>query len=465
MGNANSNEVEQLKQLYSMNNFQLEALRKELIQQKQINMKQEESYKKIIDNLMQKQNGIKGRIPENEFDKVNDFLTTINRDIESQNSGVSNWKPGDSVQNKPNANVSRNANANVSRNANANVSRNANANVSRNDNDNVSRNANDSASNYRQHYEQISQSRDRSKKPDVNQTRNIPRRDYETTKKSDNEIDPYALYGLTKGAPFTLEQLKETYKKYALQTHPDVEGGSQRNFAIINNAYKFLVEELKKMENDKQYNQLKSESAGYLEAQEKSGLQSRELSGGNFNLNKFNNVFHENRIEDTSNEGYNSWLKENQYDTDDISRDSSITTGNFNSQFNSRVSAGRELQKYIIPQELNSHTSNVQELGVERVDNYSGESGKIRYTDLKEAHTTSRLVDPNTKYTQHKDVNSLKNTRSNMGDMPREQQEMLEQMDNNRTKNDAQREESQRRMDRMYAAHHDRMNNIFLGGR
>lgn len=448
MGNANSNEVEQLKQLYSMNNFQLEALRKELIQQKQINLQQEENYKKIINNLMQKQNGIKGRIPENQFDKVNDFLNTINRDIDSQNSGVSNWKPGDSVQ----SNQNRNA---YNSNANMNTQLNTNSNAY----------TNDSASNYRQHYEQISQSRTKPRKSDVNQPRNIPHRDYESSRKSNNEIDPYALYGLTKGTPFTLEQLKETYKKYALQTHPDVEGGNQRNFAIINNAYKFLVEELKKMENDKQYNQLKSESAGYLEAQEKSGLQNRELSGENFNLNKFNNVFQENRIEDTANEGYNSWLKANQYDTDDIARDSSLTTGNFNSQFNSRVSAGRELQKYIIPQELNSRTSNVQELGVERVDNYSGESGKIRYTDLKEAHTTSRLVDPNTKYTQHKDINSLKNARSNMGDMPREQQEMLEQMEANRIKTDAQREESQRRMDRMYATHHEKMNKIFLGGR
>lgn len=294
---------------------------------------------------------------------------------------------------------------------------------------------------------------------------NIPQRNYKNTKKSENEIDPYALYGFIKGVPFTLDQLKETYKKYALQTHPDVEGGSERNFAIINNAYKFLLEELKKMEKDKQYNQLKSESAGYIESQEKSGLQNRELSGQNFNLNKFNNVFQENRLEDTANEGYTNWLKDNQYDTEDITRDNTVTTGNFNSQFESRVSVGQELQKYVIPQELNSRTNNVQELGVERVDNYSGESGKIRFTDLKEAHTTSRLVDPNTQYTQHKDVNALKSARSNMGDMPREQQNMLEQMEANRARNDAQREESQRRMDRMYATHHDRMNNIFLGGR
>jgi hypothetical protein len=417
MGNIGSNEVEQLKHLYSMNNFQLEALRKELIEQKRINQQQDLQYKQVINKLLQKQDGIKDRIPDNEFSKVNNFLNGINREIDSKNSGIKTWKPGDNVspvKSQPN----------------------------------------------QQRYTQ-----NQSSSSEYSGARTqIPKKNYENIQKSQTEIDPYALYGLKKGVPFTIEKLKETYKKYALQTHPDVEGGSERNFAIINNAYKFLVEELKKMENDRQYNELKMDSVGYIERQDKSGKQNIELSGGNFNVNKFNQVFQDNRIVDNATEGYNDWLQDNQYDTEDISRDNTITSGNFNSQFDSKVSTSQALQKYTIPQELNSRTSNVQELGVDRVENYSGESGKIRFTDLKEAHTTSRLVDPNTKYTQHKDINSLKNARSNMGDIPHEQQEMMEQMELNQKRNDAQREESQRRMDRMYATHHDRMNNIFLGG-
>ena len=56
----------------------------------------------------------------------------------------------------------------------------------------------------------------------------------------------------------------------------------------------------------------------------------RDFSGNNFNVNKFNKVFQDNRIDDPSNEGYNNWLKDNKYDTEDILRDNSITTGNFN---------------------------------------------------------------------------------------------------------------------------------------
>ena len=180
-------------------------------------------------------------------------------------------------------------------------------------------------------------------------------------------------------------------------------------------------------------------------------------------------MFQDNRIDDPSNEGYNSWLKDNQYNTEDIKRDNTVTTGNFNSQFDSRVKVGKELQLYQIPHVLNSLTSgNVQELGIERVDNYSGESGSgsgiIRYTDLKEAHTTSRLVDPNTKYNKYKSINELEGARANMGEISREEQNMIEEMEANRNREQARREENQRRMDRMFSAHHDKLHNIFLDG-
>ena len=59
---------------------------------------------------------------------------------------------------------------------------------------------------------------------------NIRERNYEDIKKSHNEIDPYSLYELEKGAPFSLSALKEKYKEYAYKTHPD-NGGNVKNFA------------------------------------------------------------------------------------------------------------------------------------------------------------------------------------------------------------------------------------------
>ena len=130
------------------------------------------------------------------------------------------------------------------------------------------------------------------------------------------------------------------------------------------------------------------------------------------------------------------------------------------------MKVGKELQVYKLPQELNSLNNNsVQELGVEKVDNYSGSTGKIKFTDLKEAHTTSRLVDPNAKYNQYRSIDDIKYARSNMGDISQEEQDLIERNEHIIKQQQAHREENQRRMDRMYAVHHDKMHNLFLGGR
>lgn len=410
MGNSQSTDIEQLKKLYSMNHLQLEALRNELNQQKVINQQQSRYYQSVISNLQQKQEGLKGRIPENQFDKVEDFLQNMDRDIQSHTANVQSWKPGDSVE-----------------------------------------------------------SSRQSRQPTEPST--ITHKNYDDIKTARNEIDPYKLYGFTKGHQFSLQDLKDKYKKYALQTHPDVNGGNDTNFNIVSNAYKFLLEELSKMEKDKQYNELRTDSLSYLESQSKSGVQNRQLdmSKQNFNINQFNKVFQDNRLEDTSQEGYNNWLKDNQYNSDDIARDNSLTSGNFHDRFNHNVKPSKELQKYRLPQELNSRTTNVQELGVDKIDNYSGESGtgnnSIRYTDLKEAHTTSRLVDPNTKYNSYKNIGEVEHARANMGDMTQQDRDMIEHMESTQKRQYQQREENQRRMDRMFSEHHSKMNNIFLGGR
>ena len=59
MGNSNSTDVERLKQLYSMNNIQLEALRRDLNEQKEINRQQETHYKSLINNLLQNKTVLK----------------------------------------------------------------------------------------------------------------------------------------------------------------------------------------------------------------------------------------------------------------------------------------------------------------------------------------------------------------------------------------------------------------------
>ena len=408
MGNTSSNEIDQLKQLYSMNAFQLESLRKELINQKQIN----EKYRQIITNLQNTQHNIKHKIPNNQFSKVDTFLKNMDRDIQSKNSTIESWQPGQGHEH--------------------------------------------------------GQGQTPSQPNPINKFTHPKVKDYSQIKKSHNEINPYSLYGLTENQPFNLTDLKAKYREYAFKTHPDRNNGDSRNFNIVTNAYKFLLKEHSKMEKDKQFTELKNSSVSFIETQDKSGMVNTQLNnsaGKNFNLNRFNNVFSENKIDTADNEGYNDWLNNNKFDSEDIKQDVSITTGNFNSRFNAQIHPSQEIQKYQIPIELPSKTSNVQELGVDKIENYSGETPSIKYTDLKEAHTTSRLVDPKTKYKKYRNIGEIEAARSNMGDMTHEEKSMLERLENEKNKHEYQRESNQKRMDLMFTNHHNKMNQIFLGGR
>ena len=55
-----------------------------------------------------------------------------------------------------------------------------------------------------------------------------------------SNINPYEILGVTKN--FTLDELKDKYKRVAKKVHPD-RGGSQQLFNLVTLAYKKLVEE------------------------------------------------------------------------------------------------------------------------------------------------------------------------------------------------------------------------------
>ena len=74
-------------------------------------------------------------------------------------------------------------------------------------------------------------------------------------------IDPYELFGYSPNQRLLLQDLKDKYKKYALQTHPDKNNGDSRNFNIINESFKYLYDEYKLKQNDKQFNELRNGSS------------------------------------------------------------------------------------------------------------------------------------------------------------------------------------------------------------
>ena len=78
-----------------------------------------------------------------------------------------------------------------------------------------------------------------------------------------DSLDPYEVLNVPKN--FKWEELKESYRKLALNTHPDKEGGNEHLFNIITECFKKLAKDYKTRISDKQHEEMKRESAAYFE--------------------------------------------------------------------------------------------------------------------------------------------------------------------------------------------------------
>jgi len=271
-------------------------------------------------------------------------------------------------------------------------------------------------------------------------------------------IDPYELFGYSPNQKLILQDLKDKYKKFALQTHPDKNNGDSRNFNIVNETFKYLYEEYKLKQNDKQFNELKNNSNSYIENQSKTNMQNTQFSKDNFNVSKFNGIYDKHRIGNANDDGYGDWSQSNSFDSEDIVRDKSVNTGNFNSMFDSKVKISADVVKYSSPKEMFMNSeNNCEELGVEKIDNYTGKSKSINYTDYKEAHTTNRLVDPNTKYNTYNSVGEVKAARANIKDLTAEE---LMEIELDKSKKEADEERRLKHVTKHDNAHFENYNKI-----
>jgi curved DNA-binding protein CbpA len=364
-----------LKNLYSLNDIQLGTLKNTL----KVNIfpNNIEVVKQSLNKLMKQQTSINGKIPQHKFNKINNFIVELYSYVNTfqQNSGNS----GNNI-NKVFDQSNYHLDSSV-------FKMNRPSNLDR-----------------------LEQSiRIDPPKKETNIYRD---------KQNMSNIDPYELYGFSKSEMIDIDRLKSKYKKYALQTHPDKNNGDSTNFKIITNAFKLLYEDYKLKINDKQFNELKNNSREYLDVQRKTNKSNINFSKDNFNVSQFNTIYDDNRISDINDDGYGDWSKSTKFDSDDIIKDNKINNGNFNTIFENNVTVSNNVVTYKNPRELfMNHENNCEELGKDKVDNYTGKTSSIDYTDYKEAHTTSRLIDTNIKLKNYNSVNQLKLERTNISEL------------------------------------------------
>ena len=356
MGNINSQEAvyrekrNALKKIYNMNPSQLDQLIQRIQYERGTQPANQgniltniDLQRLLINELRNYQSTLLGKVPTAEYNKVDNFLTKMSRDI---NSYLPNQQPASPPQ-PP----------------------------------------------------QPPQQQQRRQPAPEKQTQNDPRRFLELP------------------VNFTKQQLKDNYRKLALKYHPDRNGGSDTLFDQLTIHYTTLMEELLLKDQGKQFNQLKNDSKLYSETQKRKPVKNKKLSG-NFDINQFNSFYSEHRMGRPEDDGYQDWFSDNNNTSEEPTRDYSLTKGNFNDRFETNVPVPeQELIVYKNPEELYSGGTDCEILGQGEIKNFSGETKSIRYTDLREAHTKTRLVDPSMmRKNNPRDLNEAKAQRNKIQD-------------------------------------------------
>ena len=277
-------------------------------------------------------------------------------------------------------------------------------------------------------------------------------------------MDPYKILGVNKN--FTAEELRHKYKSIALQCHPDKIGGNDHLFKMVTASYKLLAKELEKRKVDKQFHELKND----FKSQEPVRA-AQAPADERFNLDKFNKVFNDTKIESYTDIGYDDFLKKPIKEQPKMEKDK-YTQESFNQKFETAVkpTKSKHLIKYKEPEAL-MLASKIQftELGVDNLDDFSGDNmtrKSLNYMDLKVAHTTNRIVDPKSvkKRTEYTSIEALESERAAVRyQMNDKEQNAYERAKEKTTLLERQREETQRKLDMLNKQQFDRANQLFLG--
>ena len=219
------------------------------------------------------------------------------------------------------------------------------------------------------------------------------------------KLNHYEVLNLKKN--FTCDELKDAYKKLAINTHPDKPGGNKDLFNIITYSFKKLAIEYKKRNSDQDHYELKKQSTEYFHkmTSEATPHPSDILRNGGDEAftTKFNRNFEKCKVyDDDIDFGYGEKMQISSKIREDINiekviKKDKIDNETFNNLFNKNVPINKQLVKYKEPEPLlMAKTLNFTELGSKKSDDYTcapEKSKTLAYTDYMKAHDGTRLVD------------------------------------------------------------------------
>jgi len=236
------------------------------------------------------------------------------------------------------------------------------------------------------------------------------------------KLNPYNILGIDKN--FDEVTLKKAYLRKAMKTHPD-RGGTAEEFQKVSIAYTILLKKINDSKNNHSHNDLRENSKGYMNEQNQDSRVNVNMTE-NFDVNLFNKVYSENKIETPFDDGYGGWISKNHLEDKEQKK---LFSGNFNkNMFNhefekykrdEQKKQGNQLVRYENPEVNISYKGrdSLSVLGQNKVSDFSGDTGSgLNYRDYKDAFTNSCLIDTGAfkDNGRPRDINSLEASRTNI---------------------------------------------------
>ena len=236
------------------------------------------------------------------------------------------------------------------------------------------------------------------------------------------KLDPYKILNLPK--KFDEKTLKKAYLKTAMKAHPD-RGGTPAKFQLVSIAYTLLTKKLKESQNSHSHNDLRDMSREYTQQQSNQPKVNVNMTD-NFDADVFNKIYEENKIPESFDEGYGSWMSGNSVVEKEQNKmfQNGFNKDMFNHTFEKykqeqQKQQGSRVVQYREPETRISmaNQDSLMTLGQGKVSNFGGTTDNLSYTDYKQAFTDgSTLIDTSTVDIRDRSgsINQIKAQRSNI---------------------------------------------------
>lgn len=327
------------------------------------------------------------------------------------------------------------------------------------------------------------------------------RSDYERKLQSLETDNINALDIMNLSPNYNIDELKASYKRLAIQHHPDRPTGNKDKFQLVTKCYLSLLERIKaSQQSSKGHLDLKTDYTTYTsDTQPQSDRLRDQLmsifttrnntkksdkpinkhidpASQSFNLGLFNNLYDKNKLWDPNDDGYEDWFRSGPDAEEEQPAlfSDKFNLNIFNTTFETMKTKSNNssaLTKYHEPQELVCAQTPFTEIdntnAIEDFSKPADAPGALQYTDLKKAFTGGcnlinvSEVDPRDEY---KSVEDLQKSRDNISyNMSRQEREIYETKKKIKEQEERSRVLRLQQLDQIQAEHYRNTHQNMIG--